>query len=184
MEKKENEVMKTEKVEITPEQIIQGISDLISENNETTGGDVLKFIRKHKKMKLNELSQEVVIPMINLLNVMKQDNDENIAASFALGMYLNDEPFIPEYLGFEATVMTVDEFDIRTYRKDDMVVVRNHFQKTEAGKDKWIVTKNVGKENEISSVHTFDNMLEAVTTLKTLGSGVSVMDVVACKYVS
>jgi len=177
-----DELMKKE--QLSPEQLIDGMYGMLVENQDVTGEEILGFLRKNKSGKLKDIPTRVILPMIDKMKEMKTLMDENIAASFALGMFLNDEPFIPEYIGFEEQVIEVEGFKLRTYRKDNMVVMRNYFEKMEEGKDKWVVTKNVGSDKESVSVHTFDNMLDAVTTLKTLGSGVSILDAVTSKHIS
>ena len=184
--KEKNELKKKEKVEPTSTEVISGMVEMVSGDEKVSGEELLKYLRKNKSGKLKDIPEKIILPMIDQLQEMKHTMEENIAVSYALGMFLQDEPFIPEYLGFKESVMDVDGFKIRSYRKDNMVVMRNYFEKIETGTDKWVITKNVGDESleESISVHLFESMLEAVITLKSLGSGVSIMDAVASKYVS
>lgn len=148
--------------------------------------DIVDILKANKAGTVKAISEKLLIPLFTFINNLTDMMQDDISTSFSSGMFLQDEAFIPEYVGFEERVIEQDGFKIRTYRRDDFMVMRNYFENIESGKDKWVVTKNVGSETEgqSTSVHTFDNMLEAVITLKSLGLKVTILDIVTNKYVS
>jgi hypothetical protein len=122
---------------------------------------------------INNASKHVVGPLLNILR-------DNIGVMFSSGMMLQEEPFIPEYLGFTETIIESDVADMRVYRKGDFILSKNMFELTEKGTHKWIVKKTT---NNTASVHTFNNMLQAVITLESMGCDVAIEDVIGNKYV-
>jgi len=148
--------------------------DMITPAKPKTGS----ILKSNNYDTIPKITRNVINPLLLLLKGAKAETEDIIATSFLNGMYLTDEPFIPEYMGFTETIIESDTADARIYSKDNYLVCKNRAESTEQGKDKWII-KNT--ETGTHSIHTIDNMLEATIILKSLGLNTSIMDVVGCK---
>ena len=172
------------KKKLSPEELVQAIVEIVNDKEEVLPEQVVDLLKKNKAGRIIDIARKVIIPMSQAMFSMKEMMDEDVAVSFSSGMYLQDEPVILEYLGFEQYVVEQEEFMMRLYKKDNFVLMRNYFENIEKGTDKWIITKELENVEPQVSLHKLDNMLEAVLVLKTLGMNISVMDVVTSKFVS
>jgi len=129
-----------------------------------------------------KLIRNVINPLIKLLKDSNAEHDKTAGASYAKGMYLADEPFIPEYAGFTETVIEseIDSSITRVYSRGPFLLCRNTAEATEKGKDKWII-KNT--ETQSVGAYKLENMLDATIVLVSKGVDITVLDIVGCKFV-
>ena len=148
--------------------------DMITPAKPKTGS----ILKENEYDTVPKLVRNVINPLLLLLKGAKAETEDIIATSFLNGMSLTEEPFIPEYMGFQETIIESDIADTRIYSKDNYLLVKNREEATELGKDKWII-KNT--KTDKFSIHAIDNMLEATIILKSLGLDTTILDVVGCK---
>ena len=167
-----------EKKVLSPFEIVTGIHNFMTENPTCELDDIVGSVKEFAGEEINGITKNLIAPLILEFKKLKQEQEEDVAVSVASGMFLQDEPFIPEYLGFKENVIDNENGTARMYQKGDFVLMRNYFENLEKGKDKWVVTKNVGKDAENrTNVFKFDNMLHAVLCLQSMGLGISIAEI-------
>lgn len=105
--------------------------------------------------------------MISILQTEMHDLTNIIILN---GIPLMDNPFIPEYLGFEETsINTNDDLLVaRIYSKDGYNISRF----VDLDKPRWVVMEPDGRKNEV----LIKNMLHGIHVLQACGMNVSLSD--------
>lgn len=111
---------------------------------------------------------------IAILETENHDMKEAIAQiekmAYEQGYHLKQNPFIPEYLGFEETVLTANDMvHGRIYTKKGFNVARP----VSVDQKGWIVLTSDGKKFENILL---ENMYNAIVVLRALGMDISVQD--------
>lgn len=162
-----------------PIEIVNNIYNFANENTDSSAPELVKCIKENAGKSIKDISINLILPLVYEFKKVKREQEEDVAMTVASGVFLQDEPFIPEYLGFEESIIENEQGMVRMYQKDDFVLMRNYFETIEKGRDKWVVTKNVGNNDveNASYVFSFKNMLHAVVCLESIGMNVSLVDV-------
>lgn len=174
---------KIKKKVLAPVEIVNNIYDFMQDNKDCQLPDVVKSVKINAGGSIKSITKNLIAPLLLEFKNLQKEREEEIAASVVSGMYLQEEPFIPEYIGFEEIVIDNEDGLIRMYKSNGFVLMRNNFENIEPGKDKWVVTKNTDNENveNLTSVYTFKNMLHAVVVLESLGFDTSIIDAALAK---
>ena len=181
---KTKKMEKTFKMKVLPPiEIVNNVHGFMKEHDDCKLQDVVNSVKMNAGGSIKSITKNLIGPLILEFKKLQKEREEEIAVSVVSGMYLQDEPFIPEYIGFEEVVIDNENGLIRMYKSNGFVLMRNNFENIEAGKDKWVVTKNTDNENleNLTSVYTFKNMLHAVVVLESLGFDTSIIDAALAK---
>ena len=157
----------------------QALIDMSTSRRLKTG----KVLKENGYDTVPKLIRNIINPLITLLKQANNEHDKTAGECYKKGMYLLDEPFIPEYAGFDEMVLESKESGAvtRVYSRGPFLLCRNRDENTEPGKDKWIL-KNT--ETQAVGVYTINNMFDATVIMVARGVDITVLDIVGCKFVN